>query len=127
MESLTDDKVPEHWDWTGPRGFQFWSVLTMVGVGVASMVFINLGVPWGVRLPGDARAGYWATAIGAGVALAGSLVAIVLARRAHEVSVNLYRLEQRVERRQLNNSYSVRPVRSRTCVMSRYMIVVRKG
>ena len=87
-------------DWTGPTGFLFWSLLTMIFVGIASVLFININLPWGAGLPDDARAGYWATAIGSGVALAGSLVAIVLARRAQEVSVSLYELEQRVERRE---------------------------
>ena len=102
MEKRSAEKLTG-WDWTEPRGFLLWCLITMLFVGVASLLFINIGVPWGVTIPDDARAGYWATAIGSGVALAGSMVAIVLARRAHEVSQNLYQLEQRVEQRQVDN------------------------
>lgn len=85
-----------------PRGFLLLTVATMVVVGALSWVFVNARMQFGVALPEEVRAAYWGASIAAGIGLAGALVAIVLARRSQQTSLEILRLERRAERRELD-------------------------
>lgn len=89
------------WSWS-PRGLLFWSVTIAMAVGILSLLFVNFPVRLGLGVSEEVRAAYWGAAIGAGIGLAGALVAIVLARRSQETSQEVLSLEQRSERRELD-------------------------
>ncbi|MDV3467310.1 hypothetical protein RZA67_00975 [Stenotrophomonas sp. C3(2023)] len=89
------------WSWS-PGGFLFWSVTIALAVGLLSLLFVNFPLRLGLGVSEEVRAAYWGAAIGAGIGLAGALVAIVLARRSQDTSQEVLSLEQRSERRELD-------------------------
>lgn len=87
--------------WT-PKGFLVLSIVTMLVVGALSWLFVNSPIQVGAGIAEDVRAAYWSASIAAGIGLAGALVAIVLARRSQQTSLEVLRLEKRAERRELD-------------------------
>lgn len=86
-----------------PKGFLALIVFTMLVVGSLSWLFLNAPFQAGVAVAEEVRAAYWGASIAAGIGLAGAWVAIVLARRSQQTSLEVLRLERRAERRELDS------------------------